>query len=103
MSSSARGSENSRVGGQYESRGFESENKGKVEGGETSLLNSVTVERRRGFCGFVRSVQRAAGKKNKIFYCAFYASFLYLLCLATSSGVAQVQLRKFLFLQFLMT
>lgn len=47
VSSSARGSENSRVGGQYESRGFESENKGKVEGGETSLLNSVTVERRK--------------------------------------------------------
>lgn len=47
VSSSARGSENSCVGGQYESRGFESENKGKVEGGETSLLNSVTVERRK--------------------------------------------------------
>lgn len=103
MSSSARGSENSRVGVQYESRGFESENKGKVEGGETSLLNSVTVERRKEVSVVLCVPCKEQRVKNKIFYCAFYASFLYLLCLATSSGVAQVQLRKFLFLQFLMT
>lgn len=52
MSSSARGSENSHVGGQYESRGFESENKGKVEGGETSLLNSSQWKEEKRFLWF---------------------------------------------------
>lgn len=66
------------MGGQFKSRGFERENKVKVEGGGTCLLDSVIAQwKESGFCGFMCSVHK--GLENKtfdVYFCLFVVSFV---------------------------